>query len=107
MKGREGGPFFVFDKYDPHYEYFGQVYGISSFSNFLDQNTEVKEDLNELWFGLKGSLSALPQNGFDIQTIISLGNQGFYDGVQKWGDTLLKRYGKTTERRNQVRYFAF
>ena len=32
-----------------------------------------------------------------------MGDKGFYNGVQKWGETLLKRYGKTTERKNQVR----
>ena len=31
-----------------------------------------------------------------------MGDKGFYNGVQKWGETLLKRYGKTKERKNQV-----
>ena len=71
--GQSGGPFFIFDKTDQLAEYLGQSFSISSFSNFMVQNAQLKNGTsmpaisNEIWFGLSGTFDTLPQNGYDIQ----------------------------------------
>lgn len=67
---------------------------VSSFTQHTVHCTEVNHDLNELWFGLPGTTDAMPDDGFDIETIISYSDQGFYEGLQKWGAELKTRNGK-------------
>ena len=44
---------------------------------------EINLANNELWFGLPGTTDNMPDDGFDIETVISYSDQGFYEGVQK------------------------
>lgn len=71
---------------------------------------EVNLANNELWFGLPGTTDNMPDDGFDIETVISYSDQGFYEGVQKWGAELLKKHGKDTSRRasdDTVNYLGY
>ena len=108
--GVQGGPFFIFDKTDPTTGHLGQIVTISAFSKFTVHFTEINTQNNELWFGLPGKTDAMPDEGFDIETIISYSDQGFYQGVQKWGDELKSYYGKSTYRRetdDTVNYLSY
>ena len=96
----EAGPFFIFDKSDSTVGHHGQTFTISSFSKFTVHFTQINHNESELWFGLPGTTDSLPDSGFDIETIISYSDRGFYDGVQKWGAELRTQYGKSTNRRD-------
>ena len=72
--------------------------------------SQPSSDLNEIWFGLPGTVDTLPENGYDIETIISYSEHGFYEGIQKWGEILRTRHGKGLERRESddtVNYLGY
>ena len=91
----ETGPFYIFDKTNFTTGHLGQIFSVSSFTQHTVHCTEVNHDLDELWFGLPGTTDAMPEDGFDIETIISYSDQGFYEGIQKWGSELKTRNGKS------------
>ena len=110
--GVTGGPFFIFDKTNmttnpPH---LGQVFAVSAFTKFTAHTAEVMTKLNEIWFGVPGTTDTFPSNGYDLQTIISYSDKGFYEGIQEWGSRLLTRHGKTLNRRetdDTVNYLGY
>ena len=93
----QSGPFFVFDRTKANHT--GQVFTISAFSQFTVHYVEVNHDNNEIWFGLPGMTDSLPSGGFELETIISYSDDGFYRGIQKWGAELTRRYGKSKSSR--------
>ena len=105
-----GGPFFIYDRTNMTTGHLGQVLAVSSFTQHTAFTAEPSSDLGEIWFGLPGTTQTLPKNGYDIQTIISYSDKGFYEGIQKWGDMLLKKHGKHLGRRatdNSVNYLSY
>ena len=109
-KTTEAGPFFIYDQANSTLDYDGQIFVISAFSKFTVHYTEVNQENNQLWFGLPGTADEIPKGGFDIETIISYSNQGFYEGIQEWGKKLRSRYGKTDDRRESdatINYLSY
>ena len=109
-KTTEAGPFFIYDQANSTLDYDGQIFVISAFSKFTVHYTEVNQENNQLWFGLPGTTDEIPKGGFDIETIISYSNQGFYEGIQEWGKKLRTRYGKTDDRRESddtINYLSY
>ena len=108
--GVEGGPFFIFDKVNVTSGNKGQTVAISSFTKHTAWTAEPRSTESELWFGLPGLVDTLPDNGYDISTIISYSDQGFYESIQKWGKTLRTHTGKGLERRaadDTVNYLGY
>jgi len=66
--------------------------------------------LGQIWFGLPGTTDTLPSGGYDIETIISYSDKGFYEGIQKWGEILRTKHGKHLGRRetdDSVNYLGY
>ena len=108
--GVKGGPFFIFDKVNVTSGNLGQTVAISSFAKHTAWTAEPRDQEGELWFGLPGLVDQLPDNGYDISTIMSYSDQGFYKSVQKWGQTLRTHTGKGLERRaadDTVNYLGY
>ena len=104
------GQIHIFDKTNVTIGHLGQIFTISAFSKFTVHFTEINHDNSELWFGLPGTTDKMPEDGFDIETIISYSDQGFYEGVQKWGSELKTKYGKDDSRRetdDTVNYLSY
>ena len=105
-----GGPFFIFDQTNATSGHLGQIVTVSAFSKFTVHFTEINHEHNELWFGLPGRTDQMPEDGFDIETIISYSDKGFYQGVQKWGTQLKTKYQKSESRRlsdNTINYLSY
>ena len=104
-----GGPFYIFDQTNATSDHLGQILTISAFSKFTVHFTEINHEHNELWFGLPGKTDQMPENGFDMETIISYSDKGFYQGVQNWGNQLRTKYKKSQSRRssdNTINYVS-
>ena len=78
--GVEGGPFFIYDRTNMTTGYLGQLFALSSFTKHTAFTAEPSSELGEVWFGLPGTTDTLPSNGYDIETIISYSDKGFYEG---------------------------
>ena len=105
--GEEGGIIFIYDQANSTEDYAGQVFSISSFSQFTAVYSEV--EMHQLKYGLPITVNSTAA-GYRVQTVISYSNKGFYQGVQKWGKELLDEHGKTTVRRetdNTVNYLGY
>ena len=108
--GIKGGPFFIFDQVNVTSGHLGQTVAISSFTKHTAWTAEPRSEESQIWFGLPGLVDQLPENGYDISTIISYSDKGFYESVQKWGATLRKYTGKGLERRESddtVNYLGY
>ena len=109
-KTTEAGPFFIYDQANGTVDYAGQIFVVSAFSKFTVHYTEINQQANQLWFGLPGTTDEIPKDGFDIETIISYSDHGFYEGIQKWGERLRIRYGKNNNRRESddtINYLSY
>jgi len=85
-RGRACGPLVLFDKNEP-----SQTSVFSTFSEFMA--TSFTSMNGELAAGIVGSMTSVP-SGFTSETILSFSDQGIINGVLRWGDLLLDRYGK-------------
>ena len=108
--GVQGGPMFVYDQTNLTLDHAGQVFAISSFTKHTAWTMEASKELNELWFGLPGLVKSLPDSGYDMETIISYGDVGFYESIQKWGLELRTKHKKSLKRRESddtVNYLGY
>lgn len=93
--GEKGGIMFIHDKANPIYK--GRLFAISAFRHFTALYTDINN--GNLDFGLPRSAAIQTEANYSIETIISYSNDGFYNGVQKWGGELLLEHGKSLTRR--------
>ena len=94
----KGGLMFIFDKTNMTFNHAGQVFTVSSFTKHTAWTMEANSKFNELWFGLPGLVKALPDSGYDMETIISYGDRGFFESIQKWGLELRTKHKKASKR---------
>ena len=59
---------------------------------------------------MPGLVKSLPDSGYDMETIISYGDVGFYESIQKWGLELRTKHKKSLKRRESddtVNYLGY
>ena len=68
---------------------------ISSASQFM-AHSQALQDSKNVAFGVMGGVTSIPA-GFTLDTIVSLGDGSPAKSMHRWGEKLLRRYGKDRE----------
>lgn len=88
-RGRACGPLILFDKDTP-----SLVSVFSTYSEFMA--TSFTAMSGQLAAGVVGSMKSVPA-GYQSETILAFDSHGIIQGMLRWGDLLLGRYGKNRQ----------